>query len=194
MFFDGSHAVFVCEPSFFVHLFLLFHILKRGDFFMKISRTPTFLRQRKYGAKASVRGSAKYPEIYGDVKFYTMNNGTLVVAEINGLPRGVREDKEAIFALHIHEGEVCLDEAENPFKSTRGHYNPRGAMHPYHSGDMPPLFSSSGYAFSSFLSGRFDVSEIIGKTVVIHGMPDDFKTAPSGNAGEKIACGVIRAH
>lgn len=38
---------------------------------------------------------------------------------------------------------------------------------------------------------RFYVDEIIGKTVIVHEDPDDFHTQPSGNAGKKIACGVI---
>ena len=44
----------------------------------------------------------------------------------------------------------------------------------------------------SVLTDRFNVDEIIGKTVVIHLMLEDFKTQPSGNSGEKIACGVIK--
>ena len=63
--------------------------------------------------------------------------------------------------------------------------------HPYHTEDMPPLFGSQGYAFSIFLSGRFSVCEIIGRTVIIHLNPDDFHTQPSGNSGAKIACGMI---
>ena len=42
------------------------------------------------------------------------------------------------------------------------------------------------------LTGRFHVGEVIGKTVILHADPDDFHTQPSGNAGAKIACGVIR--
>ena len=42
------------------------------------------------------------------------------------------------------------------------------------------------------LTGRFRVGEIIGRSVVLHSDPDDFHTQPSGNAGMKIACGVIR--
>ena len=56
---------------------------------------------------------------------------------------------------------------------------------------MPPLFGADGYAFLAFVSSRFTVNEILGKTVIIHSGVDDFKTQPSGNAGEKIACGVI---
>lgn len=48
-------------------------------------------------------------------------------------------------------------------------------------------------AFSAFLTDRFTVKEILNRTVVIHSRPDDFTTQPSGNSGEKIACGVIKS-
>ena len=44
----------------------------------------------------------------------------------------------------------------------------------------------------SVLLNKFSINEIIGKTVIIHDMPDDFTTQPSGNSGTKIACGVIQ--
>ncbi len=72
------------------------------------------------------------------------------------------------------------------------HYNPGGCEHPRHAGDLPPLFGNDGAAVSLFLTSRFSVEDVIGKTVIIHDSPDDFTTGPSGNAGEKIACGVIR--
>ena len=57
---------------------------------------------------------------------------------------------------------------------------------------MPPLLGDYGKACMTVLTGRFRVEEILGKTVILHGAPDDFRTQPSGNAGKKIACGVIR--
>lgn len=57
---------------------------------------------------------------------------------------------------------------------------------------MPPLFENNGYAYLSFLTNRFHIKDIIGKTVIIHDMPDDFRTDPSGNSGNKIACGIIQ--
>lgn len=65
-------------------------------------------------------------------------------------------------------------------------------MHPYHAGDLPPLFSANGNAVLEVLTDRFNIHQIIGKTIIIHRNPDDFTTQPSGNAGEKIACGVIK--
>ncbi len=77
------------------------------------------------------------------------------------------------------------------FSSVMSHYNPFECNHPYHAGDLPPLFANDVYAFSVFLTNRFNLSDVIEKTMIIHGNPDDFTTQPSGNAGEKIACGVI---
>lgn len=56
---------------------------------------------------------------------------------------------------------------------------------------MLPLMGTDGKAFSMFMTDRFTVNEVIGKTVIIHLHPDDFAAQPSGNSGDKIACGVI---
>ncbi|MGM9537743.1 MAG: superoxide dismutase family protein [Candidatus Onthomonas sp.] len=121
------------------------------------------------------------------MKFYRSDGGTLVVADISGLPP---DSETGIFALHIHEGTDCSGPG---FSDTGGHFNPTGQLHPNHAGDLPPLFSFRGRAFLAVLTGRFRVSDVIGRTVVIHSGPDDFKTQPSGNSGAKIACGIIRA-
>ena len=65
-------------------------------------------------------------------------------------------------------------------------------VHPKHAGDLPPLMGCQGNAYLAVKTDRFIVHDIIGKTVVIHSDPDDFHTQPAGNAGKKIACGVIR--
>ena len=109
----------------------------------------------------------------------------MVIAAISGLP-----DTEAgFFALHIHEGGDCNGAG---FPGTGGHYDPNGREHPRHAGDLPSLLSNHGSAYLAVLTDRFRVEEVIGRTVVIHDQPDDFRSQPSGNAGDKIACGVIR--
>lgn len=143
-------------------------------------------------AAALMSGSEKYPCITGCVRFYTAPGGVLVRAEISGLPKGTGGCDSPVFAFHIHEGTACAGDEKDRFSGAKGHYNPDDCPHPYHAGDMPPLCGVNGRACLSFLTGRFTVKEILGKTVIIHRMPDDFKTQPSGNAGEKIACGVIR--
>ena len=136
-------------------------------------------------AIAHVSGGEDYPELRGTVHFFPRCVGTLVVADINGLPNS----ETGFFAFHIHEGDNCCGSG---FPNTGSHFNPEKAAHPQHAGDLPPLLSDTGRAYSQVLTGRFCVSDIIGRTVVIHSGPDDFTTQPSGNAGKKIACGVIR--
>ena len=147
--------------------------------------------RRRANAAAFVNGSEKYPDIYGRVLFYQMRDGVIVRAEITGLPRGEGACDSPIFAFHIHSGGYCTGNKDDAFADAGMHYNLRGCQHPYHAGDLPPLFGSDGKALSVCFTNRFTVHEIIGKSVIIHVSPDDFKTQPSGNSGEKIACGVI---
>jgi Cu-Zn family superoxide dismutase len=147
-------------------------------------------------AEARIKGSPAFPAVRGRVSFYQTGQGVAVLTEITGLP-----DAEGalpgcdypVFAMHIHEGGSCTGNTEDPFADTGGHYNPGKCPHPAHAGDLPPLFSNGGTAWSAVLTDRFTLNEIVGRTVILHRNPDDFTTQPSGNSGEKIACGVIRA-
>ncbi|MBQ8684805.1 MAG: superoxide dismutase family protein [Clostridia bacterium] len=142
-------------------------------------------------AWARVQGVGKNLDITGVVRFYQTEYGVVTIAEIKGLPAPQGACESPIFGFHIHEGGSCLGNAADPFANAGNHYNPSECPHPYHAGDMPPLFGANGYAFSAFLSDRFTAKEIVGKTVIVHSEPDDFSTQPSGNAGRKIACGEI---
>ena len=140
---------------------------------------------------AHVMGNEKYPGIRGLFAFYQTRRGVLVVAQVHGLPIASDSCEGKIFALHIHGGESCTGNEKDPFANSMVHYNPNNCLHPYHAGDLPPLFENDGYAFMMFLTDRFIVDEIIGKTILIHEKPDDFVSQPAGNSGEKIACGQI---
>ena len=141
-------------------------------------------------AIANIKGSDDYPNLHGIVTFKQMPKGVLVTAEIYGLPYE-NECNSGIFAFHIHNGTSCTGHETDPFADADGHYNPNECPHPYHAGDLPPLFGNHGYAYMSVFTDRFTVNEIVGRVVIIHGQPDDFKTQPAGNAGAKIACGKI---
>ncbi len=147
---------------------------------------------KKPDAEAEIYGSEDYPELEGTAYFHQTKNGVIVGAEISGLPKAEDLCKSPVFGFHIHEGNECTGNITDPFANVMSHYNPRKCPHPFHAGDLPPLFGAEGYAFFVFLTDRFTVNEITGKTVIIHSAPDDFTTQPSGNAGTKIACGVIR--
>jgi len=143
--------------------------------------------ERQFGqpvAQACIRGK-RDSCITGTVLFYSHGGGTVIVADLCGLP----ETETGFFGFHIHEGGNCRGEG---FSNTGGHYDPGDQPHPMHAGDLPPLLGCHGKAYLAVLTGRFRPEEVIGRTVVVHSQPDDFHTQPAGNAGEKIACGVIR--
>lgn len=148
---------------------------------------------RRPQAVASIVGGEDAPEIRGAVRFYQTGEGVIVWAEIGGLPRGEGPCHERVFGFHIHKGTSCEGTMDDPFAQSMSHYDPDGCEHPYHAGDLPPLFGNNGSALLVFLTDRFRADEVVGKTVIIHDHPDDFTTQPSGNSGTKIACGVIRA-
>lgn len=151
----------------------------------------TLLGRRPH-AWATVQGSEVYPTVQGTVRFYQTVYGVVVVTEIRGLPDPDIPCSAPIYAMHIHDGGLCAGTPTDPFADVGTHYNPDDCPHPYHAGDLPPLFSANGYAFSVCLTDRFTVEEIIDRSVIIHAAPDDFTTQPSGNAGAKMACGTIR--
>ncbi len=152
----------------------------------------TDILQRPPHAHARIMGSPAHAGIMGRVDFYQTDLGVIVVAEMDGLPMAAEVCSAPIFGFHIHDGGTCRGTAEDPFANVGQHYNPKDCLHPHHAGDLPPLFGNDGYALEIFLTNRFTVEEILGKTIIIHSKPDDFTTQPSGNAGDKIACGEIR--
>ncbi|MBE6718845.1 MAG: superoxide dismutase family protein [Ruminococcaceae bacterium] len=135
-------------------------------------------------AIANIQGDNRTPNLSGEVRFYQKDDCVLVMAKIEGLP----PQRSGFYGFHIHEGDNCTGEN---FAGTGNHYNPSNQPHPDHAGDLPPLLLCNGGAYMTVKTDRFTVSDVIGRTVVIHDSPDDFTSQPAGNAGMKIACGVI---
>ena len=150
------------------------------------------MNQTVSSASAMLRGGTGYPDIRGTALFRQRENGVLVTINVFGLPKDGGNCDNRIFAMHIHGGESCTGTDADEFADAGTHFNPNHCLHPQHAGDLPPLFGCDGTAYGSVLTNRFALEEIIGKTLIIHDQPDDFTTQPSGNAGTKIACGVIR--
>lgn len=150
----------------------------------------SLLQDNKPTAMAWIQGNETHPSLSGLARFYeTSYGGTLVDVEVFGLPNKDMCGSSDFYALHIHEfGDCTL-----PFDKTGNHYNPTDVQHPGHAGDLPPLLGNQGYAWQAFYDKRFTVDEVIGRSIIIHAQRDDFTTQPSGNSGEKIGCGVIRA-
>lgn len=139
-------------------------------------------------ARAAIRGDAAHPELMGEALLYPYGKGTLFLLRAVGLPHG------GFFALHIHEGNNCSSGGDVAFSGAGGHYDPHDVPHPWHAGDLPPLLSAAnGAALLAVYSDRFQPQEVIGRTVILHEKPDDFRTQPSGDSGARLACGVIEA-
>lgn len=148
-------------------------------------------------AVAYIKGGSLYPNIKGTVMFKNVKGGTEVSVEINGLPlyQPAKDGKAPIgpFGFHIHTLGNCSEGSPNdPFSSTSGHWNPTNQPHGNHAGDFPVLFSNDGYNKMTFFTNKFKVQDVIGKSIIIHENPDDYKSQPAGNSGKKIACGVIK--
>lgn len=148
-------------------------------------------------AYAEIKGGPLAPNIYGFVVFTDMGNGTDVFIELTGLPpyqkRGNNQNPIGPHAFHIHEkGNCTIGNSADPFQKAGGHWNPSNQSHGNHAGDLPVIFSNNGYTRMNVFTDKFRVQEVIGKTVIIHESPDDYRTQPAGDAGKRLACGVIR--
>jgi Cu-Zn family superoxide dismutase len=131
---------------------------------------------------------------FGEVIFTQVGSKVRVVAYLDGL----RPDREHGF--HIHDAGDC---SSDDGMSAKGHFNPQGKPHGHfqsaerHGGDLPALKSDkSGRAK---LDVEMDIitvtpgpTSVIGRGLIVHADPDDYRTQPTGNAGARLACGVIQ--
>lgn len=142
------------------------------------------------GTKSYIKGSAEYPSLHGEVNFFETARGVKVKGRIFGLP----DNGKGFYGFHLHAGSTCMPTyGDVAFSEAKGHYNPQGMPHPLHAGDFPVIMADKkGHAEFCFLTDRFDIDEVIGKTLIIHFDPDDYTTQPSGNSGKRIACGVVK--
>ncbi|WP_139488059.1 superoxide dismutase family protein [Brevibacillus dissolubilis] len=147
-------------------------------------------------ATARITGGPLAPRIRGIVTFTEFGRGTWVAVNVEGLPEyrpaTAGQDPVGPFGFHIHEKGVCeIGDPNNPFQGTGGHWNPTNQPHGNHVSDFPVLFSNDGRAIMGFYTNRFLPAEVIGRAVIIHQNPDDYRTQPSGDTGKHLACGVI---
>jgi superoxide dismutase, Cu-Zn family len=144
-------------------------------------------------AKASLKDASG--KDVGQVALLQTPHGVLLKLTVKGVPAGEH-------AFHVHAVGKC----EPPFTSAGGHFNPASKKHGMevaegsHAGDMPNLFIPASGELTveianpmiSLVKGQPNsVFDADGSAVIIHAGADDYKTDPTGNAGDRIACGVI---
>ena len=167
---------------------------------MNSNRNDTYynpLPNRRPAATAHLVGSDQVPNLNGEVSFYAAPGGTIVSARVNGLPPiSLPTEQNPMqvgpFGFHVHEGAACGDgTGSTAFSAAGGHYNPTNQPHPLHAGDLPVLFPNDGRSEMLVYTNRFMPQDVIGRTVIVHQMPDDFRTQPAGDSGMRIGCGEI---
>lgn len=152
----------------------------------------SYISTEQPALEGTIRGGSEFPDIEGIVFAYWLDNSLYFQTEFTGLP------PDRIFGFHVHDGLICGDpDGVQPFTQAGGHLSncPDGtwcARHPYHLGDLPPIFSDgNGYAAMGVFLGKARISDFSGKPLVLHSMPDDFTTQPAGSSGKRIACGIL---
>jgi superoxide dismutase, Cu-Zn family len=138
-------------------------------------------------------------KVFGEVSFEQMGDKVRVQAIVQGLKPGGE------YGFHIHEVGDC---SSGDGTSTKGHFNPHGTRHAHyttadrHAGDLPSLKppAKGNKAGRAKVTVDLDIitlesgaGNVIGRGVIVHAQADDFTTQPTGNAGARLACGVIEA-
>ena len=139
---------------------------------------------------ASASGSL----VSGRLQVMSMGSGVHIAGDVGGLAPG------SAHGFHIHEKGDC---SAADASSAGGHFNPLGAPHgrmettPHHAGDMDNIVADGdGVAHvnmhvSGVTLGGGGPTDIAGRALVVHSQPDDYRSQPSGDAGARVACGVI---
>lgn len=167
-------------------------------FFLRSEGEPGDAASAAPGTLVTARAELRDPQnrVVGTVNLTGTERGVRIEIQVNGLPEGTH-------GFHIHETGRC-DPPD--FTTAGGHFNPSGREHGMenpagpHAGDLPNIIvrgdgSGSLRVINPYLSlgtgGEDDLLRGDGTAVMIHAGPDDYRTDPAGDAGARIACGVI---
>jgi len=132
--------------------------------------------------------------VTGELAFEAVDGGVAITGQVNGLPPGSEH------GFHVHEtGDCSAPDAT----SAGGHFNPAGMAHgrvgegDHHVGDTDNIVADdTGVAvvntrLEGATLGDGAPTDVLGRGVIVHADADDYTTQPTGNAGDRLACGVI---
>jgi Cu-Zn family superoxide dismutase len=133
--------------------------------------------------------------VSGTLTLVQTGAGVRIQGDLGGLVPG------STHGFHVHETGDC---SAADASSAGGHFNPGGSPHGnaetarHHAGDIDNISADpSGVAHVDAIVvgtvlGGSGSTNILGRALVVHAAPDDYRTQPSGNSGTRIACGVVR--
>jgi Cu-Zn family superoxide dismutase len=140
----------------------------------------------------SLQGAPTDSDFAGTLTITPEGNGVRIVADVAGV------DKDGKHGLHVHENGQCEHgEGDKHFTSAGGHFNPGNAEHacpptdPRHAGDLGNIDISGGKGHLELTATNLTADQLNGKAIILHAGEDDCKTQPTGNSGDRIACGVV---
>lgn len=157
------------------------------------SQAPAMDTMSNAGAHA-VLAATEGNSVTGELAFMAIDGGVAISGQVNGLAPGSEH------GFHVHENGDC---SAPDASSAGGHFNPKASAHgrvgegEHHVGDTDNIVADdTGVAM---IDTRLDgatlgdgaPTDIMGKAVIVHADPDDYTTQPTGNAGARLACGVI---
>ncbi|MBO9715819.1 MAG: superoxide dismutase family protein [Pseudoxanthomonas sp.] len=143
----------------------------------------------------AVLASASGSRVSGKLTLAPMGGGVHISGEVGGLP------PNALSGFHVHEKGDC---SAIDASSAGPHFNPAASQHGragtavHHAGDMDNIVAdANGVArvnvhLLGVTLGDGGANDIAGRAVIVHAAPDDYQTQPAGNAGARVACGVIK--
>lgn len=169
-----------------------------GESAPEMSTTPapeTEQAPAQEAATATLQGAPADTDFQGTITFTPEGNGVRVVAHLEGV------DVDGEHGFHVHQtGECTHGEGDKHFTTAGGHFNPANVEHacpptePRHAGDLGNIQVSGGTGHleqTSTLISLTGENSVVGKAIILHAKADDCKTQPTGDAGDRLACGVV---
>jgi superoxide dismutase, Cu-Zn family len=143
----------------------------------------------------TMQGGLDDTDFAGTLSITPEGTGVRIVADVAGV------DKDGRHGIHVHENGMCEHHPAaadaKPFATAGGHYNPTNTEHacpptdPRHAGDLGNIEISGGKGHLELSVANLSMDQLNGKAVILHAGEDDCKTQPTGNSGDRLACGVV---